>query len=91
MDPRTTNMCEGWHNAFNAHFLCSHPSIWKLMKDVQEDIALSRMILNRARTGGNEPGTKKYYSLAERVAATVQRYPGEPDKLRFLRSLAALQ
>ena len=28
--PRTTNCCEGYHNALNALFQCSHPSIWNL-------------------------------------------------------------
>ena len=38
--PKTTNCCEGFHNALNSMFHCSHPSVWYLFDGLQRDMAL---------------------------------------------------
>jgi hypothetical protein len=35
--PKTTNCCEGFHNALNSLFHCSHPSVWILFDGLQRD------------------------------------------------------
>ncbi len=89
--PRTTNCCEGWHNSLNSHFLCKHPSVWKLMDGLKEDIRLNRLVLVHAQTGVVENQPKKYVILAQRVRDAVNGYGAQQDKLRYLRRLAALQ
>ncbi len=89
--PRTTNCCEGWHNSLNSHFLCRHPSIWKLFDGLKEDINLNRLILAHAQTGVVETRARKYQILEQRVRDSVNGYGAEQDKLRYLRRLAALQ
>ncbi len=89
--PRTTNCCEGWHNSLNSHFLCQHPSVWKLFDGLKEDIAINRLTLAHAQTGVQETRPKKYTMLAQRIREAVNNYPHEQDKLRYLRRLAALQ
>ena len=89
--PRTTNCCEGFHNALNSHFLCQHPSIWKLFDGLKEDININKLTLAHAQTGVEDRRPKKYVVLAQRVAAAINGYAAEPDKLKYLRRLAALQ
>jgi len=89
--PKTTNCCEGFHNALNSVFHCSHPSIWSLLEGLRRDIACQRLILANAQTGRQEKSKKKYEALANQVAIVVQDYHNHEDKLKFLRRMANLQ
>jgi hypothetical protein len=89
--PKTTNCCEGFHNALNSIFHCSHPSIWFLFDGLQRDIANRRLILTKAQVGQPEVKRKKYDLLHQQVANVVQGYQAEQDKLKYLRRMANLQ
>jgi len=92
--PKTTNCCEGFHNALNAIFHCSHPSVWNLFDGLRRDAACHRLILANAQAGRSEVKKKKYVSLHQAVAMAVESYSinfGEEDKLKYLRRLANLQ
>lgn len=89
--PKTTNCCEGFHNALNSIFHCSHPSVWVLLDGLQRDLACHKLTLEKARVGQPEVKKKKYEALHEQVAHVVQGYFEEQDKLRFLRHMANLQ
>ena len=92
--PKTTNCCEGFHNALNAIFQCSHPSIWTLLDGLGRDIACHRLTLANALSGRSEVVKKKYVSLSEAIAMAVQEYnlnASNDEKLKYLRWLANLQ
>jgi hypothetical protein len=89
--PKTTNCCEGFHNALNSIFHCSHPSVWFLIDGLQRDIACHKLLLANAMTGRVEVKKRKYETLHDMVAASVQQYQLVEDKLIYLRRLANLQ
>ena len=89
--PRTTNCCEGFHNALNSIFHCSHPSIWNLFEGLQRDMACHRLTWANAQQNRSEPTKRKYRQLYATVASTVAQYQATEDKLQFLRRLANLQ
>lgn len=89
--PKTTNCCEGFHNALNSIFHCSHPSIWNLLDGLRRDIACQRLLLSNAQTGRIEIKKKRYENLSNQVAAVVQQYENYEDKLMYLRRMANLQ
>ena len=89
--PKTTNCCEGFHNALNSLFHCSHPSIWFLCDGLQRDLACHRLTLANAETGRPEKENRKYKNLMDSVSAAVQEYNGMEDKLKYLRKLSNLQ
>ena len=89
--PKTTNACEGFHNALNAIFNCSHPSIWSLFDGIEKDISFQRLILVKAQSGIYEVKKRKYQTLSAAVATVVEGYHGEIDKLKDLRRVANLQ
>ena len=55
--PKTTNCCEGFHNALNSVFHCSHPSVWYLFDGLQRDMACHKLTL--VNTEAVRPEVKK--------------------------------
>ncbi|KAM4042556.1 uncharacterized protein ACNLHF_013173 isoform 2-T7 [Anomaloglossus baeobatrachus] len=49
--PKTTNCCEGFHNALNSMFHCSHPRLWFLFNGLQKDLACHKLTLANAQAG----------------------------------------
>ena len=43
----TTNIVEGWHNAFQTTLACSHPTICKFLKVLQREQSLQEAILTK--------------------------------------------
>ena len=89
--PKTTNCCEGFHNALNSLFHCSHPSIWFLLDGLQRDVACHRLTLANAQSGRPEVKNKKYGTLFQSMSTAVSEYGRTEDKLKYLRKLANLQ
>ena len=89
--PKTTNCCEGFHNALSSIFHCSHPSIWFLFDGLQRDIAYHSLTLANAEMGRPEIKRIKYQKLADSVSTIVQQYSTTEDKIVYLRKLANLQ
>ena len=65
--PKTTNATEGYHNALQSLFLCSHPTIWKLIRGLEKDIAIHRHTLSQASVRNIEPKRSKYQKQATRL------------------------
>ena len=42
---KTTNYYEGFHNALNSIFHCSHPNVWLLFDGLKRDIGCHRLTL----------------------------------------------
>jgi hypothetical protein len=89
--PKTTNCCEGFHNALNSLFHCSHPSVWFLFDGLQTDLACHRLTLANAQAGRLEVKKRRDDALHDLVATSVKEYQQVEDKLKYLRRLANLQ
>ncbi|KAK8372506.1 hypothetical protein O3P69_010945 [Scylla paramamosain] len=46
--PKTTNCCEGFHNALKSVYMCAHPTMWKFLKGIARDIAVQRLVHQNA-------------------------------------------
>ena len=88
---KTTNCCEGFHNALNSLFHCSHPSMWFLFDGLMRDLACHKLTLVNAQLGRPEVKKRKYDRLHQLVASAVQMYELHEDKLQYLRRLSNLQ
>lgn len=89
--PRTTNCCEGFHNALNSIFHCSHPSIWMLFDGLRRDLACHKLTLVNSQANRLEPTKKKYRQLYALVASSVEKYQETDNKVSYLRRIANLQ
>ncbi|XP_065160730.1 uncharacterized protein [Atheta coriaria] len=87
--PITTG--EGFHNALNSLFHCSHPSVWRLFDGLLRDIGCNKLTLVNALTGQIEVKKKKSENLYIAVSTAAQNYNNADDKVQYLRSLANLQ
>jgi hypothetical protein len=87
--PRTTNIVEGWHNALQALFMCSHPSLWSCLDGLQQDCHKQTAAYLQGATGVQQQPTKRYRTLVTRVAAAVATF-GRTDVLTYLRAIAHL-
>jgi hypothetical protein len=89
--PRTTNCCEGFHNALNSLFHCSHPRVWFLFDGLQRDLACHRLTLANAQADRLEVKKRRYNALHDLVATSVHEYEQVEDKLKYLGRLVNLQ
>ncbi|CAN7974631.1 unnamed protein product [Ixodes persulcatus] len=64
-EDRTNNACEGWNSGFKKLVGHSQPSIWKLIDCLQQDQALSEVMLLQISRG--EPPTKKTKRATRRL------------------------
>ena len=89
--PKTTNCCEGWHNALKSLFTSSHPSVWTVLQKLQTDISCQKLQIIQGNTANEDQPKDKYKKLASRLRCKVEKYPEEQDKLRYLRAISHIQ
>ncbi|KAK8373303.1 hypothetical protein O3P69_007875 [Scylla paramamosain] len=89
--PKTTNCCEGFHNALKSVYMCAHPTMWKFLKGIARDIAVQRLVHQNALVHRRDAPTNKYIKLAQRLATKIKMYRAEVDKLLYLRAVANMQ
>lgn len=89
--PRTTNCCEGFHNALNSLFHHSHPNIWEFLDRLKGDITNGLFILKKTQEGEPVLKRRKYILLDQKIATLVGTYQVEEDKLSYLKKVANLQ
>ena len=87
--PKTTNCCEGFHNALNSVFHCSHPSVWYLFRGLQIDMACHKLTLVNTEAE-DEVKKRKYANQHNILAESVRKYSTEDDVLKYLRKMANL-
>ena len=75
-DPRTNNHCEGWNFKFFKLVGMKHPSIWKLIRALQQEDALARIKIQKINAGIDiKPRTKKIYvDLQKRLLNICKRF-----------------
>ena len=83
--PKTTNCGEGFHNALNSVFHCSHPSVWYLFDGLQRqrDMACHKLTLVNTEAGRSEVKKRKYANQHKILAESVRKYCTEDDVLRI--------
>jgi len=89
--PKTTNCCEGFHNALQSLFMCAHPTVWKLFRGLISDMAIHRLTAQNAEVLNVELPRSKYAQLADRLREKVADYHNQGDKLRYLRAISNMQ
>ena len=85
--PRTNNVVEGWHNAFNSSVGCSHPSVSKLFKSLQREQSLQEAKLIKWESGDTIVRSKKSIERDERIQLLVGDYENR-DITTYLRGIA---
>ena len=85
--PRTNNVVEGWHNAFNSNVGCSHPSVSKLFKFLQREQSLQEAKLIKWESGERIVRSKKSIERDERIQLLVGDYENR-DITTYLRGIA---
>ena len=87
-EPKTTNCTEGYHNALQSLFHCSHPTVYNLLRGLEKDIATHCHTLSQANVGNIENKKPKYKRRATRLAEKIAKYDSVTDKLAYLRDVA---
>jgi len=94
--PKTNNACEGFHHGFSAILGSSHPTIFKLIKGLQEQHTLTSLKINQFLAGTMPNVNKKYAALAKRLRLVVESYGADESELaifshtEYLRKIAYL-
>ena len=88
--PKTINCGEGFHNALNSVFHCSHPSVWYLFDGLQRDMACHKLTSVNTEAGRPEVKNLKYANQHKILAESVRKYSIEDDVLKYLRKMANL-
>ena len=86
--PKTTNCCEGFHNALQGMFQVRHPTVWRFFEGLRKDMGLTRLKTNQENFLNPEARRTKYVDLAVRLMNKTEEYEYEMDKLRYLRAIA---
>ena len=67
-DPRTNNNIEGWHNALNHIHGGSHPTVFKFVKIIKEDMERSRLKVLEVSSGNAlKPKRQTYKQLDSKI------------------------
>ena len=86
--PRTNNLIEGWHRAFDLRVAITHPTLCRLVDRLRKEQAGNELLIDQTNAGiALPPMKKKYEKVNQRLKDLVEQYDITPV-LRFLRSIA---
>uniref|UniRef100_A0A915DTQ7 Transposase n=1 Tax=Ditylenchus dipsaci TaxID=166011 RepID=A0A915DTQ7_9BILA len=87
-EPQTNNGIESFNGQLLRTMACSHPTVWKLLTAVLDELVLADQRVSSYWSGGSTPRRNNaYLQLSERLRKTVQRYSTQP-KIEYLKSIA---
>uniref|UniRef100_A0A915D1U9 Transposase n=1 Tax=Ditylenchus dipsaci TaxID=166011 RepID=A0A915D1U9_9BILA len=87
-EPRTNNGIESFNGQLLRTMAASHPTVWKLLLAVLDELILADQRVSSYWSGGNTPRRNNaYLQLSERLRKTVERYDAQPT-LEYLNSIA---
>ena len=86
---RTTNIVKRWRYGIRSYFSGSHPSVWKVIANLQKDASLRKLSFFNVSSGHQFTEKKKYRVLNEKVQNFMQVYEEKTD-LHFFRAMANL-
>ena len=81
---------EGYHNALQALFGCSHPTVWNFMRGIEKDMANHKLTLAQANVANPEKQRRKYQILADRLSAKIGDYENAENKVTYLKEVALI-
>ena len=81
---------EGYHNALQALFSCSHPTVWNFMRGIEKDMANHRLTLQQAQVANPERQRAKYQILSSRLSAKIADYENSTNKVKYLKEVAMI-
>ena len=93
-EPRTTNCCEGFHNALNSVFTHSHPNVYHLIERLKGDAGSHRAALTNVIHGQPEKRSKKEKDYDRKLKSVVENYKSNDSmesKLVYLKRIGNLQ
>lgn len=86
--PRTNNMAEGWHNAFQSSVSFSHPTLTKFARILQRENALQETNLIQINQGREiKTRLKKYEAVNRRLRRLIADPP--QSTMEFLSAISA--
>ena len=87
---RTNNSIEGWHNRFSSALQCSHPSVFRLVQELQSEEARSRAEAEKLLRGAAPARRRpRWQIVSENIKKLVtRRVQGEITIPEFLRGIA---
>ena len=80
---RTTNALEGWHYGIQSYFSGSHPSIWKVIANLQKDASVQKINFYNA-SSGHQFTKKKKIPGAQRKSAKYYACLRRKNRFAFL-------
>ena len=86
---RTTNTVEVWHFGIQAYFTGDHPSLWRLVSNLQKECAMQKFNFLQA-TSGVVVSRKRMYSELDEKINEVPSKSAQTDTISFLRGIASL-
>jgi hypothetical protein len=86
--PKTNNACESFHSAFARYLSVHHPSVYKLIRGLLEQQALTEAKMEQYISGSETTERKKkYVELARRLKDCVGTYSSTP-RMEYIRKIA---
>jgi len=85
--PRTNNLVESWHHAFQSSVTCHHPNIYKLIEHIQAERDHTEQLTARFNAGNQTSSKNKYIQVTRRLTALLPTY-GTKSLLEFVRDVA---
>lgn len=87
--PRTTNSLEAWHRALGHSLPADHPSIWRLITVLKEELSLSiaHSAASQSESNGSQKG--KYRNLTDELRRKQRELiEGDIGIIQFLNAVA---
>jgi hypothetical protein len=89
-DPRTSNGIESWHNQLSNSVGASHPTIWKLIDELKNELTLSEQRLDRFSIVNKPPRRNNSYLRRDiNYKNLVSKY-GTLNDFDFLKNIARI-
>jgi hypothetical protein len=85
--PRTNNSVEGWHCGFQSSLQCAHPTLWKLIDQLQRENELQKLTVVQLLSGQAYKPKRTYRITEERISNVVADY-GNRTFVEFLKCVA---
>jgi hypothetical protein len=87
-EARTSNGIESWHNQLASSVQAAHPTIWKLLGDLKNEMVLAEQKIDRFHVTDELPRRNKTYQWRDTNYKNRLLHYGEVNDLYFLKSIA---
>lgn len=89
-DPRTTNALEAWHRGFHLLVAADHPTMWRFLHSLKQQLVLSSTKIEHASVGVQDsPRRKLQLHQHQNLEKIVKKY-AIGDVVEYLTKIAHL-